>query len=422
MVKTAVQDATDFLESLASGGVAVNVSEGCIAPTLTGIDVKSVKKFVDLREVYDDYIGQYALLIGRDVNQIRTPWKQKVKLPLMKAWAQVTLEKPWKEVTEEEFIEELNKIKERVVYSRGDVDSIIRKKVKVDIKIADAETRILEYFALMRQVIEEEGLSDLVKPNKKKNSKYCRLIVDNLTPAALKTDIKNHLEYDEFRVCKRTVSELYQLVVKRAVKQQKRHDYALRNGYKYVGSNEDKPEIKKRIRDNDDSGGHKKKFKKVKKQGDKKEDKTPDLTSEQAAKLKCHMSGCLACGESHNLNDHVPKLSAAEKKHLWNTYNKEKGIKPGGHRRALLQYLAGHRSDLDEGIDQDIEGPKFKVLINGVLELPALADSGARYLPAMSREHVEKLKVLDPAVEITRLKKPIVSEQPVDMQFMPMKW
>ena len=134
MVKTAAQDATDFLESLASGGVAVKVSEGCIAPTLTGIDVKSVKKFVDLREVYDDYIGQYALLIGRDVNQIRTPWKQKVKLPLMKAWAQVTLEKPWKEVTEEEFIEELNKIKERVVYSRGDVDSIIRKKVKVDIK------------------------------------------------------------------------------------------------------------------------------------------------------------------------------------------------------------------------------------------------------------------------------------------------
>ena len=50
----------------------------------------------------------------------------------------------------------------------------------------------------------------------------------------MKQDIMEHLEYNENKSCRKRERYLFELAVRRAIKQQKRHDYALRNGYKYV--------------------------------------------------------------------------------------------------------------------------------------------------------------------------------------------
>ena len=60
-----------------------------------------------------------------------------------------------------------------------------------------------------------------------------------------------------------------------------------------------------------------------------------------------------------------------------------------------------------EDNDQD---PKFTVKINGLLELPAIVDTGARSLPAIARKWLDKLLKLDPSVEVESLRVPIIFE------------
>ena len=256
-MKNAKEEAVQFLENLSKGRVMATLSEGTLAPYLGCVDVKSVKKFCKEREINEIRIADFCRKNEKNLDMVRTPWTQRVDLDLMRAWSQVYMDKPWEEVTEDEFREELYKIQDRVVYSRGDVDQIIKKNVKMDLTIGDAETRVLTYMAKLRKVIEEEGLSGLIHPDKNKNSKFCKLFIQHLAPAALKQDIMDHLEYDEYKSCRKRVKDLFELVVRRAVKQQKRHDYALRNGYKYVGT--------KRELDDKDDGNKNKNIKKKQK-------------------------------------------------------------------------------------------------------------------------------------------------------------
>ena len=84
---------------------------------------------------------------------------------------------------------------------------------------------------------------------------------------------------------------------------------------------------------------------------------------------------------------------------LWDKYYAAKG-QTNPFRHTLFKKLA----DTEDVEAEDEEPPKFKVLINGVYEMPALADCGARSNAAMSMSHVTKLRGLDQSVTLIDLK------------------
>ena len=413
------RDARNFLKAnekiLGSSTIVAALSEGCIAPFLHGLSVHEVAEFIKLRERYEKDVVAYANLNSRNVNKVRTSWKHKVDLPLMEEWADLKFEQPWSEITEEMFKEELYKIRDRTVYSRTDVADVLKGKIKMDLKIEDPEQRVLKYFADIRQIITDNGLKDLLKPDAEKNAKYCSIVIKNLAPRPLKEDIEEHLTYDEYKEHKKDRKKLYALIVERAVKQQKRHNYAV----KYAKDSKTYANGEKRKRSENDtadvSNHNPKRNKKGKgkvedygKKDYKKYETGPAACDnpDELAKLKVHTVGCLMCGGDHKIGEHSPKLTKAQNNYLWDAYYKAKGItNPYKSQRKFLRKLFGQVVEEDEYSDHD---PKFTVKINGLLELPAIVDTGARSLPAIARKWLDKLLELDPCVEVESLKKPII--------------
>ena len=146
----------------------------------------------------------------------------------------------------------------------------------------------------------------------------------------------------------------------------------------------------------------------LEKKDPKPDSKDPRDKPAELAKLKVHMDGCLMCGEEHKLGEHEPKLSKAQNNHLWDAYYKSKGIpNPYKNQKKFIRKLFGQ--SVNEDLDEH-DAPKFTVKINGVLEKPAIVDTGARSLPAISREWLKELLKLDPSVQVETLKKPITFE------------
>ena len=420
MSNSAARDAAEFLQApmfgITASNLAAAVSESCIAPYLPGLSVDQVSKYLKLRERYDLDLPHYARLNNRNVNNVYTSWKHKVDLLLMEEWALMKYGKLWGDVTEDEFKIELYKIRDRTVHSRTDVPDVLKGKIKMDMKIEDPEQRVLRYFATIRSVITDNGLKDLIKPDLEENTKFCSIVIKYLSPAPLKEDIQEHMTYDEFKSCKKNRKKLYDLIVARAIKQQKRHNYSV----KYPAKSDGKRKTSGAT-DNKEGDEKMKPFKKKKgnekydkkKSWDKKDpkpdSKDPRDKPAELAKLKVHMDGCIMCGDSgHKLGDHEPKLSKAQHSHLWDAYYKTKGIpNPYKSQKKFLRKLFGQAAD--EELDEDA-APKFTVKINGVLEKPAIVDTGARSLPAISRAWLKELLKLDPSVEVEALKKPITFE------------
>ena len=408
------QTQRDAAEFLGNSTIVAALSEGCIAPYLTGLSVPEVASFIKLRERYELEVVAYANLNSRKVEKVRTSWKHKVNLALMEEWADMKLSRAWSDVTEEEFKEALYEIRDRVVHSRTDVADVLKGKIKMDLKIEDVEQRVLTYFANIRQVITDNGLKDLINPDAERNSKYCSIVIKHLAPAPLKEDVEEHLTYDEFRICKKDRRKLYDLIVERGKKQQKRHNYLVKYGKdKPAGAGKrDRGDDKKP----DGDGPNPKRLKKTKSgktYGEKKsEDKNVEVNPKdkpsELAKLEVHMEGCLMCGGEHKLGEHKPKVSKAQSNYLWDALYKAKGIEnPYKNKKKFLRKLL---VEVIEDEDDEDETPKFFVKFNGVLEKPAIVDTGARGIPAISRKWLDELLVLDSTVMVEALKKPITFE------------
>ena len=396
-------EAQDFFEGIPGTGIVASLQEGPPPPYLKDFAQSTVVPWLYLREEYDIRIKEYAIANSRALTKVYISWKSKVPLQLVKAWAEFEKNKEWKDVTEDEFKEALYEIRDRVVYSHTDVADVLKGKLKMNMKFKDPRQRVLDYFATARKIIDDNGLREIIGSDNEFCSKLCTILVNNLFPAPLKADIVEHLTYDQFKICKKDHRKLYQLVVTRAVKQQKRHDYAMKYHSDVIKA--DKAE-KKRKPDSAKPDVATGKFKKAKANsykertkpdGDKEQLKPCDMPS-ALAKLKVFTDGCLGCGsKDHMLGAHTPAYSKIQKNHLWSEKYKKLGI-PNPHSQKIkcLKTLSGQSND--DGNDQDT--PKFTVKLNGVVQMPAIVDCGATSLPAVSRKIVNEILKLDKSAKL----------------------
>ena len=228
MSNRARDETHEFFDGYQASGIVASLQEGPPPPYLKDFAQSTVVPWLYLREEYDIRIKEYAAANSRTLAKVYISWKSKVPLQLVKAWAEFEKNKKWEEVTEEEFKEALYEIRDRVVHSHTDVADVLKGKLKMNMKFKDPRQRVLDYFANARKLIDDNGLREIIGSDKEYCSKLCTILVNNLFPAPLKADIVEHLTYDKYKICKKDHRQLYQLVVARAVKQQKRHDYAMK--------------------------------------------------------------------------------------------------------------------------------------------------------------------------------------------------
>ena len=398
--------------------IVASISEGAIAPTLEGLDPKNVQKFLREREHYVNESKRYATLLNKPWKQIKTSIKAKVlPIDIMRKWAKIELGVIWETMSAKYFKEALKNIAQDSEKDFDDIESILKTKISMDISEPHVKTRIFQYMCLIDRTIEEEGLKEMIMPDTldeagntsaddlTDNAKYCSILVEYLAPAALKNKVKTMLTCKAYKQHKKNANLLYKLIVDEAVLQQQFHDYAVnhhgkRPNKRPAEDNEpkDKREHKKLRQEKTNNKGKGRNGGK----GDKKRTTDPRDAPSELAKLVAKDTGCFMCGGDHAVNKH-PGITKAQVNALWDKHYASKG-QTNPYKRGMLKKLA----DTDECEEDDDAPPRFKVLINSVYEMPALADCGARSQPALSRNNFQELKKLDPTVKLIDLKKPII--------------
>ena len=398
--------------------IVASISEGAIAPMLEGLDPKNVQKFLREREHYLIEGKRYALLLDKPWTQIKTSVKAKVlSIDVMRKWAKVELGMIWDTMAPKVFKIALRNIAKESEKDHRDMDSVLKERISMDFSMTHVKTRIFNYMCLVDRVIEEEGFKDMIMPDTvdaegnpipddlKDNAKYCSILLEYLAPVTLKTKIKTMLTCKGYKQHKKDANLLYKLIVEEAVRQQQNHDYATNHHGKKANNKrttEDsdrrgKSPLKKLRQDNPKNKGQGRNRDK----GDKKKSTDPKDAPAELAKLVAKDNGCFMCGGEHAVSKH-PGITKAQVNALWDKHYAAKG-QTNPFKRALLKKLA----DTEDFECSDDAPPKFKVLINGVYEMPALADCGARSQAAISRNHVEGLCKLDQSVKLINLKQPI---------------
>ncbi|KAF1318318.1 hypothetical protein FI667_g14060, partial [Globisporangium splendens] len=205
-----------------------------------------------------------------------------------------------------------------------DVEELIKQQLNMHLRERGIDARLMKNFMDLDLIVEENGLSELfgcdqlfdAADDYARKENRCKLLIDNLAPAILKTDIKRLVSI-QLREAKTNDVTLRKLILQRATEQQHFHLHQ-----------EEKPEGAKKTQ----PGEHK-----DVKPGERKDAMRKEQVSQKPKKGKHPpLSGCLICTGSHWVSEcptatDGEKLAARQK--MWNRPNDEnraKAIKSAG--------------------------------------------------------------------------------------------
>ncbi|OWZ10825.1 hypothetical protein PHMEG_00016252 [Phytophthora megakarya] len=152
--------------------------------------------------------------------------------------ARYTFEKKVNEVTDSDIMTAVNKTCNTMLNTHApDIEEVFKKNLKMNLRELDIENRVIAYFVDFDRLVEEHGLSGVLGPEKLDNTEdnkhrckdRCKILIDNLMPAVLKTDIKRLVSV-QHRQAKTNDVQLRRLIVERAKEQQHFHQLSSEKG------------------------------------------------------------------------------------------------------------------------------------------------------------------------------------------------
>ncbi|KAF4146330.1 hypothetical protein GN958_ATG04453 [Phytophthora infestans] len=224
----------------------------------------------------------------------------------------------------------------------------------MDLTQSDVSERILQYFRLFRQLVEEEGLEGCFIGNEGAKERY-KLLVASIEPATLRDNIKSIIKYQN-RAAGENERELFDLVVKMALEQDRETAVERSITFRRAKSNKttaaSPPVLNIDVMDRTKS-------------------KCPGLRTNassardsKSGETKGPRDGCLKCGGAHYLSK-CPDASEDEKNNL------------------LLLHCGERKKDSGREVkrakrikDCIVEDDRC-ILINGKLRMPYCANSGS---------------------------------------------
>ncbi|KAK1935653.1 hypothetical protein P3T76_010348 [Phytophthora citrophthora] len=261
-----------------------------------------------------------------------------------------------------------------------DMDQLFKDKLKMNLRIEDTESRVVDYFVLFDKIVEDHGLGGILGSGRENEPNYdermkqrCKYLLKNIAPDMLKlerlTIAKPVLKKDDIA--------LYEAFVERAQIKQV-----------------DKTSINPRTSSSSSSSSRKlvSSFKSKGSQnqqqaGSKGNQKKPEDAKPRAPPR----DGCLVCKGAHWVKD-CPTASeddkAAALKRMNDMMNQRLRAKTV---RSMIQ--PGDRA----------------AILNGKLEVPFRADTGADY-DVITRRLVQEIAKLDAALVVKRLAVPMEVE------------
>ncbi|KAG6622862.1 uncharacterized protein IUM83_09213 [Phytophthora cinnamomi] len=339
------------------------------APELAAWDQESLVKWLRERRRYREAIEERCRISQEPVDSVLRSVRASVKPKLLDYLARYVFRQDQDALGDQEI---MNKITERVAEVMNghipDIFGFFKSHLKMDLKEQDVEARVVKYFVDFDQLIEEHGFASMLAAGSKDRSDYrdrmknrCKLIIENVSPAMLKTEIKRLVSL-QHREAKTDDIALHQLILARAKMQQRYH----------LMDREEKAERKPSVKPDGGRAAPKTDAKRVEPKPDN--TKTAGSKPNAGSSGKSHLpprDGCLYCKGPHLVRV-CPTATEEQKQQCYQRLRESKIAKV---KAARVRHTPGHH----------------QVVINDVVELPYRPDTGSEVnvLPASAIRDLE---------------------------------
>jgi hypothetical protein len=331
----------------------------------------------------------------------------------------------------------------------------LKKRLRMDLKIKDASTRVRAYWTRAEDLVQDNGYAKVIGSITDENAMFCGILIDGVQPEALRRELDANLRLAVNKAAKRDAVELYDLVKRLAIEQQREHDKLrmdagksngkrirddddhrdARDQKRHRGSTARSPprnrfgrerlDMRDRRRDERRERDHRRPGSRDGKYGDSKP---------TGGDIKVHLDGCIKCGsQSHRLDFHKD-LGPDERSKLWDAFNKrrdearkdarvflkklgqqfdqlrqKKDARERGASRSHDRHVGRNHLKVMKMLHSEPDAP-MTVVLNDCFSMDALPDCGATGNPCISRKNLAKLQELDPTVKVVPLYEPVVHE------------
>ena len=182
---------TELDKSTIMDGTVQGIYTPVKSPILKSIDVDKVRKFLDLRRVYEEILDER----GATSNSVKVGLKRAIDPDLLNIILKYEMKKKEEDVSEEELLLHLQSklVRSDIDYLNVNIDQVLAK-VRYDLQIDDVQTRVSTFFLNIEDQISK-------KYGKEKVTKELQLFIKDLQKeiAELKNDIR-HIEQEESKI------------------------------------------------------------------------------------------------------------------------------------------------------------------------------------------------------------------------------
>ncbi|ETM99975.1 hypothetical protein PPTG_18363 [Phytophthora nicotianae INRA-310] len=390
-------------EASTQATTAIPVSPTAIVPPyLTDVSHPALVKWKRERQEYEDAIEARCAVTGEDKSKALRSVKNSFNRQLLNTLCKFEWGTTVEEVTEEQIVEELNKIVGNVMNDAIlDVDSIFNAELKMNLKERDVKARVINYFMRCDEIIMQHRMAGIFSTATGIKEK-CKILKMHLEPAALRESVDSHIRLVDAS-SKSNENDLYLLMKEKALEQEK--VYQLLNKRKQQ-PNTSRSGGKARYNNGQGSRQHNKlannrsnSNREVHKSTDPPHPAPVRSTVSTVPAKTMPRTGCFYCGKDHWLSQ-CPDLDEAGKEAILADRKSKKAASIDKNKRFRAKRVEISSTTSNE------DSPT--VLINGNLELPYCADSGSD-MNIISRKHVDLLCEQDATMVVAELDAPIIS-------------
>jgi hypothetical protein len=358
-------------------------------PKLSAWDQASLISWVRQRRQYEAKIRNRCAVTSEQYEHVVTSIRNSMEPRILEHLARFVLKKPAPEVTDEDLGLAITRRCSSLQNSHIlDMEQLFKDRLTMDLKIEDTEARVLNSFVLFDQIVEEHGLGGLLGSGQENDANYqdrmklrCKLLLQNIAPEMLR------LELERLAIARPVLKKddvaLYEALVDRSREQQHYHMLAqeLKQGEKSRSQSKSKATSGSRPPPTKVTGEQRVKQREIKNPS---KPSRKEATSPRAPPR----DGCLVCGGAHWVKQ-CPSASETDKEDALRRMNDLKNQRL--QAKAVRSMVApGERS----------------AILNGVLEVPFCADTGAD-CNVVTRRIAQELVKLDSTVAVEKMATPV---------------
>ncbi|TMW58051.1 hypothetical protein Poli38472_013525 [Pythium oligandrum] len=193
-------------------------SVGIAYPKIESIARDALVQWKKARSVYEAEVTEWCRARAMDPAHVMVSVKSTMDPTLLRMCCRLEWKIKLEDITDEVLIERLDAIISS--FKNGtlsDYEAVFDAKLKMDLQESDVKARVMKYFCLCEEIVEDEDLASLFSTPEGQREHY-QMLITHLSPKELKVSVEEALRSASSEAMENPV-ELYRVVLAKAMEQ-----------------------------------------------------------------------------------------------------------------------------------------------------------------------------------------------------------